>query len=230
MNSSNSTSSFSSDDDDLSLSNLSQQQLQSAKILTQCLCPISQHEYDLFLQEATALLTTRVITTESAAYGLVYLDGKMVMSYTMSSNLKLKINGPIEVARGTVHRDVVSLKSCLIRRCGNIFPNDENINCLVNKIIVDTFEYQLATLRRHELFIYLIATATVFNIKWNRNESVNKTIERCVDQIRNFITKDIPHPTEKTSEINTILQLTLVISSSIMEPEFLRRRLSQPIQ
>lgn len=171
--------------------------------------------------------------TDSTAYGLIYLDGKMVSVYVMTSSMKLKVETSIDPPRGTIHRDLISLRDCLHRRCCKIFPDEENLNFLVQKILSDTFEYHLATLQRHEMFIYLIANTIVQNLRFT-NESVNKTIDRCIKLVREYLSatskmESIYHAKLGEKSEGLFTQMPLVILGST-DPEPLRRRLSQPIQ
>ncbi|CAK7994593.1 Hypothetical protein POVR1_LOCUS117 [uncultured virus] len=207
------------DDNSLPQSKLSQEQLQTAKIISQCLSPISCRESESLSRDTPSLLTTRTILTEKIAYGLIFLDQRLVLTYSMSTQMKLKIDGSIDTPRGMIHHDIISLKEFIHHRCHRIFSGP-HLDHMIQKIISDTFEYHLATLQRHEMNIYLMMNAAVLN-----RRAASKTIPQCVMMIREYI-NNIP----VTTKLDSIAQMPLVIPGSTENDAYpLRRRLSQPI-
>ena len=206
------------------LTKLSNEQLQVAKIISQCLSSISAPEFDFWIGSSNNALMTRTVLTDNVAYGMIYLNDQVVSCYSMSVSTKLNQDIPPEIPRGRILYDIVTLHGCLIPRCKKHFP--DNVDSLVKKIVGDTFEYHLATLLPHEIFIYLLTNTTVINRKpiiINTKEQKSKIISRCIAYVRDYIGSISPNKFKS----DLLLNLPLVIPLS-SEPENMRRRLSQP--
>lgn len=206
-----------------SLSKLSPDQVQSAKIITYCLSPLSLMEFENFTREAPSLITTKIVLAEKVSYGFIYLDQRQVSTYSMSAH-KFKIEGAIEQPRGLIHYDLATLKVCLHNRCAKIFPEQVS-DGYVHKILSDTLEYYIATLQRHELFIYLLMNIMTLNRRGVIKEPIDTAITYSISVLRDYLSNLPSFPKNSSAP-----SMTLVIPGSDHDSQpVLRRRLSQPI-
>jgi hypothetical protein len=156
------------------------------------------------------------------AYGILFINNKAVMGYSMTTAMKFSdnINGDQfkSIMKGKMIYDILVIQYCIQQRCKNI-QIDKNLS---SKILNDTLEYMIAILEPYELFIYGLMNTAIFNKKlyFDETHKVTSIIEKCVEDIRFLIGSNI--------EISPILKYIPMVIPIGTENE-IRRRLSNPL-